>query len=129
MALFASVKKIMRSPAVTAKISDSVLLVAEKMIEKNIGAIIIVARDTVAGIITERDIVEKVVKKQKNPANIRVKDVMSSPVKIVKSKCTVAEAFTIMRYDKIRRLAVTKKGKLVGIVTERRLLNWLYKAV
>jgi CBS domain-containing protein len=129
LALFASVKTVMRSPAVTAKVSDSILLIAKKMIEKNVGAIIIINRDTIEGIITERDIVDKVVKTQKDPAKIFVKDVMSSPVKIVESESTVAEAFRIMRYDKIRRLAVTRKGKLIGIVTERRLLNWLYKTI
>jgi len=125
MGLKASVESVMRSPPVTALISDSAAAVVEKMISNNIGAVIIMSGGAPAGIVTERDIVEKIVRARKDPTKTRTQDVMSSPLLSIESDKLVADALRIMRDKKIRRLAVTRKGALVGVVTERRLLDTL----
>ena len=125
MGLNASVESVMRSPPVTALFSDSVSHVAEKMISNNIGAIIIISGGKPSGIITERDIVEKIVRTRRDPDKTRAMEIMSSPLITIDSGKTVADALRIMRDRKTRRLAVTKNGRLVGIVTERRLLDSL----
>ena len=125
MGLNASVESVMRSPPVTALFSDSVSHVAEKMISNNIGAIIIISGGKPSGIITERDIVEKIVRARRDPDKTRAMEIMSSPLLTVEAGKSIEEALKIMRDKKIRRLAVTRDGRLVGIVTERRLLNSL----
>jgi len=52
-------------------------------------------------------------------------EIMSSPLLTIDAGKTVADALKIMRDKKTRRLAVTRNGRLVGIVTERRLLDAL----
>lgn len=125
MGLKASVESVMRSPPVTALVSDSIATAAEKMVSNNIGAIIIISGGVPAGIVTERDMVEKVIRARKDPSKTRTQDVMSSPLISIESDKSVADALQLMRGKKIRRLAVTRKGTLIGIVTERRLLDSL----
>jgi len=125
MGLKASVESVMRSPPVTALLSDSIATIAEKMISNNIGAIVVMSGGAPAGIVSERDIVEKVVRARKDPTKTRAEDVMSSPIIPIESDKSITDALRLMRDRKIRRLAVTRKGALVGIVTERRLLDSL----
>ncbi len=125
MGLNASVESVMRSPPVTALFSDSISYITEKMISNNIGAVIIISGGKPSGIITERDIVEKIVRTRRDPDKTRAMEIMSSPLLTIDSEKTVADALRIMRDKKIRRLAVTKNGRLLGIVTERRLLDSL----
>jgi signal-transduction protein with cAMP-binding, CBS, and nucleotidyltransferase domain len=119
----ASVESVMRSPPVTASVTESVLSIANRMVSNDIGAIIVVINESIAGIITERDLVDRVVRMQRNPANTRAQDIMTSPVKTIEVDSKVADALKLMRYDRVRRLVITRKGKLVGIVSERRLLE------
>jgi len=125
MGLKASVESVMRSPPVTGLLSDSIATIAEKMISNNIGAIVVMSGGAPAGIVSERDIVEKIVRARKDPTKTRAEDVMSSPIISIESDKSVTDALRLMRDRKIRRLAVTRKGVLVGIVTERRLLDSL----
>lgn len=125
MGLKALVETVMRSPPVTALFSDTILFVTEKMAANNIGAVIVMSGGEPAGIVTERDIVEKVVRLHKDPTKTRAQEVMSSPLISIEAGKSVTDALRMMRDKKIRRLAVTKGGRLVGVVTERRLLDSL----
>jgi len=125
LGLDATIESVMRRPPVTALFSDSISYVTEKMISNNIGAVIILSGGKPSGIITERDIVEKIVRARRDPDKTRAAEIMSSPLLTIEAEKTVLDALKIMRDSDIRRLAVTKNGRLVGIVTERRLLNSL----
>ncbi len=116
-----SVETYMRTPPVMVLSSDSVLIVAEKMYADNIGAVIVMRRGSPAGIITERDILKKIVIDRKNPAKTTAQEVMSTPLVWIESNETVADALELMRENNVRRLAVIRNGRLVGMVTERRL--------
>ncbi|MDH5439770.1 MAG: CBS domain-containing protein [Candidatus Bathyarchaeota archaeon] len=125
MVLKASVESVMRRPPVTTLFSDTISSIAEKMVSKNIGAVIIMSGGTPTGIVTERDIVEKIVRARRDPNKTRAQEVMSSPLLSIEVDRSVADALRLMRDRKTRRLAVTRKGRLVGIVTERRILDSL----
>jgi CBS domain-containing protein len=125
LGLKASVDSVMRSPPVSALFSDTVSFIVEKMISSNIGAVIIMSGGSPVGIVTERDVMEKVVRSRKDPDKIRAQEIMSSPLISIEPDKPVAEALRIMQNKKIRRLAVTRQAKIVGIVTERRLLDSL----
>lgn len=125
MVLKASVESVMRRPPVTTLFSDTISSIAEKMVSKNIGAVIIMSGGTPTGIVTERDIVEKIVRARRDPNKTRAQEIMSSPLLSIEVDRSVADALRLMRDRKTRRLAVTRKGRLVGIVTERRILDSL----
>ena len=120
-----SVESVMRSPPVTALFSDSVASVIDKMITNNIGAVIVISGGNPVGIITERDIVEKVTRAGRDPSKTRAEEIMSSPLISIEADKTIGDALVLMRDKKVRRLGVTRRGRLVGIVTERRLLDAL----
>ena len=116
-----TVESYMRAPPVMVLSSDNALTVAEKMYAENIGAVIVMRRGSPAGIITERDIVKKIVIDRKNLAKTTAEEVMSTPLVWIESDETVADALELMRENNVRRLAVIRNGRLVGLVTERRL--------
>jgi predicted transcriptional regulator len=77
------------------------------------------------GLITEKDILEKVSNASKNPSETYAKDIMSSPLVTIEYNKSLMDVLKIMTDKQIRRLVVTKEGKAVGIVTERRILGTL----
>lgn len=123
--LKAPVETIMRSPAVTAQFSDTVSSVVERMVSCDIGSVIIISGGVPVGIITERDILSKIVRANRDVNKTLAKDVMSSPLITIDAGKSLADALRILRDRKIRRLAVTRGGTLIGIITERRMLEYL----
>ena len=114
------VRDCMRKP-VAASPSESVSDLLYSMVTKNIGAIIVVEKEKPVGMITEKDVLERVLMKNKDVYTTTVKEVMSKPIITIESDRPIKEAIELMRKHNIRRLAVTAHGTLVGLVTERRL--------
>lgn len=116
------VETVMRSPPVKALFSDTVAAVIDKMVTFDIGAVIIESGGRPVGIITEKDVLSRVVRAGRNPRSTYAYEVMSKPLITIECDRPVSEALRVMRDRRIRRLAVTRRGSLVGIVTERRIL-------
>jgi CBS domain-containing protein len=113
----------MRLTPPTVSPSDVISTVVDMMIKENIGAIIVVDQDKPVGIITERDVLEKVVKTEKNLELMTAGEVMSQPLISIEADRPMRKALELMRKHNVRRLAVTKGGSLIGLATERRLLE------
>ena len=97
--------------------------VAHAMAERNVGAAAVVENDRLVGIITERDVLQKVVAAERDSMNLRVLDVMSSPVISIALHTAVADAADVMRRNHIRHLPVLDaEGKVVGILAQRYVL-------
>ncbi|MBO3802328.1 MAG: CBS domain-containing protein [Candidatus Brockarchaeota archaeon] len=119
------VERIMRAPPLTAQFSDNVSTIVDRMVTYDVGCCIIMSGGGPVGIVTERDILERVIKSGKEPSKTLAQDVMSSPVLTIDNNKPVSHALKMMRDKNVRRLAVVKGGKIVGIVTERRILDSL----
>jgi len=118
------VRDIMSRPPIIAKESDTAMTAAKLMMKHDVGCIIVV--DKVGkpfGIITERDIVERVASKNLVPSDVKVTDAMSKPIIGVLPSTRVNDAAKQMNQSKIRRLAVIDGGKLVGILTMKDILE------
>ncbi|UCH02746.1 MAG: CBS domain-containing protein [Candidatus Bathyarchaeota archaeon] len=113
----------MRRMSPTISPSDSVSLAVNEMVKNNIGAVIVVIDSKPVGIITERDVLGKVVQPLKDMDQTLVKDVMSEPIILIEANRSIKEALDLMHKHSIRRLAVTKDSALIGLITERRLLE------
>jgi CBS domain-containing protein/glycosyltransferase involved in cell wall biosynthesis len=113
----------MRTSPPTVSLLDPVSFIINIMIEENIGAVIAVDEGQPVGIITERDVFERIIRPQKEFETTPVRDVMSKPLIIIEAKRSVAEALKLMHEHNVRRLVVTKDGVLIGLITERRLLE------
>jgi CBS domain-containing protein len=116
-------KTIMVENVKTAGLEDTVQDVAMLMNKHQIGCVIIVNEEQPVGIVTERDIMKRVVSKGKNPKNMKAIDVMSKPL-ITASPCMPAgDAAKAMLKWNIKKLPVAEKGRLVGVVTLTDLLR------
>ena len=113
----------MRAPPVTSLRSDTVSSIVQKMIDSDIGAVIVVDSDKPVGMITERDILDRVLNDSEDSPKTLASDIMSSPITVIEYDKSMTEALKIMRAKHIRRLAVTQDEKLIGIVTLRRILE------
>jgi len=122
MAITSTVKNIMRK-VVSIDIGASVSEASQIMISEDIGSIVISKNGEPRGMLTERDILRKVVGPGLNPIHVSVGDVMSSPLITIGSETGIAEALRIMSDKNIRRLLVTDDDQVVGIITEMNLLK------
>lgn len=98
---------------------------AARLLKKTgVGSIIITQGGKAKGIITERDIVYKVIAQGREPAKTSLNSIMSRPLKVIKAGDTIESAAVALRNNKVKRLPVLdKKGRLVGIITEGDLLR------
>ncbi len=113
----------MRPAPPTVSSLDAVSTVMDLMAKENVGSIVAVENNQPVGIITEKDILQRVIKPGKNLELTLVKDVMSKPLVTIEAERTIADALEALHKHNIRRLIVTRKGALVGLTTERRLLE------
>jgi signal-transduction protein with cAMP-binding, CBS, and nucleotidyltransferase domain len=90
---------------------------AKLMSQNGVGSLIVVKKKKPVGILTERDLLMKVVSEDLKPSRIRVGKIMSSPVITTAPDQDVIEAARVLISRKIRRLPVVDRGKLVGILT------------
>ena len=96
---------------------------AAKMVEHGSGCVIIHEGGKPIGIVTERDIVRKVVSERKNPAETQLRDVMSSPLVWVSRDIGIMEAAKQMARLRLRKLVVMHQGKFLGIINARDVLQ------
>jgi CBS domain-containing protein len=123
--LSGTAKSPIRSPTIVATEDENISEIIKKMMKSDIGAVVITEKDKPVGLITEKDILHRVFKKNKDPSKTLAVEIMSSPAVKVDKNSTLTDMLKIMREKKIRRLVVTKDEKLLGIVTERRILDAL----
>ena len=116
------VKEIMTSDVVTVDIKSDIPKLARKMLAYNVGSVIVTDKNQPVGIVTERDIVRKIVSKNLKPDEISIKDLMTTPLITIPSTEDVTDIMHKMVKLEIRRLPVVENGKLVGIVTDTDLI-------
>jgi CBS domain-containing protein len=117
------VKDVMSSPAVTVEENTPANKVAVLMVKHDYGCIIVTTKQAKpAGIITERDLVVRVMAKNAKPDTVKAKSVMTSPLMTIEPDATINEAAKRMSKLNIRRLGVVYKGQLVGIISSKDVL-------
>jgi CBS domain-containing protein len=110
-----SVKDIMTKDVATIDVNKSVFEASQLMTTKSLGCLIVVDKGLPVGIITERDIVRRIVAKRSS-VDLRVVEVMTKTLVTVNPDTSIKEAARVMSTNKIRRLPVLKQNQLVGIV-------------
>lgn len=110
------IRDIMTDQVECCTLLDNVFEVAVKMKELNVGAIPIVDKDKLVGMITDRDIVVRGVA-EKHPGSTKVEDIMSDKLITISADASTNEAANLMAEHQIRRLPVVEGDKLIGIVS------------
>jgi signal-transduction protein with cAMP-binding, CBS, and nucleotidyltransferase domain len=116
------VRDIMTRPVITADAELDVLSAAQRMGSANVGSLIIVKDGKPTGILTERDLVKKIVAEAADPRKIKVGEIMCSPVVSIDPEASLREAAILMLRSGVKRLPVIPRGNLVGIITDTDLV-------
>lgn len=95
----------------------SVLEAVERMVEENVGSLLVTEGDDVAGIVTERDYLRRVAVEGRTDHETSVREIMSSPLIVVTPQTSIDECMALMTNKRIRHLPVVDAGELVGIVS------------
>jgi CBS domain-containing protein len=94
------------------------------MNEHGIGSLVVVERGKPAGIVTERDILTRVLLASNNPKKTKVSKVMSHPLIVGTTQMKLEEAVRLMIEHKIKKLPITQDGNLVGLMTLTDVLHF-----
>jgi len=119
-----TVDELMSSNLITAYPDDPLEKIIDLMLENEVGSVVIVnEKGVLLGIITERDLITKVLKMKRNTSQLKAKDIMTSPVVYVESGTLVEEAASIMQQKRIGHLPVVKGGRAIGIIAEGDIIS------
>ncbi len=112
------------------KADANVLQASKKLRYHNVGSLIVMDELSVAvGMITERDLLNKVLAEAKDPAGVLVKEVMTNGVVSISLQTSVSSAQKIMAKHGIRHLPIIEDGLLVGMLSTRDILSYQFAAV
>jgi CBS domain-containing protein len=97
--------------------SATVFEALEKLVERNVGSILVTEGGDVVGIMTERDYLRKIAIKGRTSHDTLVREIMTSPLVYVTPETTVEETMAIMTDRRIRHLPVVENDDVVGILS------------
>lgn len=121
-------KKFIHKNIVMLDANDTVVKAARQMREEQIGSVLVSEEGEAVGIVTERDILYKVVAGGKDATKLKLRDIMSTPLVSVDAGARVKDAIAIMSKNEIRRLVVKDGKKVTGIVSLRAVVGDIHKA-
>jgi len=121
--IWKDVAQIMNSAVAVVQTKATVAEAVQIMSSRNISCAVALEGDEIQGIVTERDILKRVIAPQKDPAHIKVEEVMSSSVATISPNHSVFNAYKTMDEMHVHRLVVMDNGQLCGIVTQTDLLR------
>jgi len=122
MAAAITVGQVVKRRAVIVKPDDTIEKVAKILSRHKVGSAVVVEDDEIVGVITDRDILDKVVAKGRDPKTVKVREVMTKNPVTIEDDYDIGDAIDKMMEKGIRRLLVTRLGKPLGFVTAADLL-------
>jgi signal-transduction protein with cAMP-binding, CBS, and nucleotidyltransferase domain len=114
----------MTTPVLSIDSQANIHELTQVMDEKNVGSLLVTKGSEYIGIVTERDLSRKVLRQKMDPETTIVNDIMSAPIMTLEGSRPVTEANQFMADKKIRHLAVTDEGKIVGMLSVKDLVSF-----
>ncbi len=118
-----SVGDVMTRAVIYVKPSDNIKRVAELMKQHDIDSVLVMERKKGIGILTDTDIIRKVVAEGKDPRDVSVNEIMTSPLVTIEPDANIDDAAKMMAEQRIKRLVVTKNNNIIGIISEFDIVN------
>jgi CBS domain-containing protein len=98
-----------------------------KMVEANVGSVLVADENEIVGIVTERDYLRRVTLQGRTEKETPVRDIMSSPVYVVTPDTQIDECMALMTDRRIRHVPVVDEGKVVGVISIGDLVKFISK--
>jgi signal-transduction protein with cAMP-binding, CBS, and nucleotidyltransferase domain len=102
---------------------QTVTSVARRMSELHVGAILVLSRDELCGVFSERDLMKRVIVEGRDPDRTPVGQVMSTEVVTIDEQASLEEAMESMQSNNCRHLPVTRDGRVVSFLSMRDLMH------
>ncbi len=112
-----SIREVMTKDPITLPADRPVIEAARCMRDRDIGDVIVTEGDRIIGILTDRDIVVRVVAEGRDPATTTLGEVATGSLATVSPDDSVDDAVRLIREHNVRRLPVVENGRPVGVVT------------
>jgi len=125
----AIIGSLMKTEMVTVKPDDLVLDAARAMQQNRVGAVLVVEEGALRGILSERDVVTRVVAEGRDPASTRVSEVATAEVVDVDIETHIRKCAELQLSMDVRHLPVTDNGKPVGILSSRDFLAYVVQGL
>src|SRR5512144_535622 len=110
------VRDYMTRDPVALQATDSVEAAADAMRQRDIGNVLVLERDKILGIVTDRDIVVRVVAERRDPRGTKLAEVSSRELSTLSPEDSIEDAISVMQNKAVRRLPVIENGRPIGIV-------------
>ncbi|MFH0749198.1 MAG: CBS domain-containing protein [Candidatus Bathyarchaeota archaeon] len=123
------ISEVMVKKPITVKPDVLIYEAAKLMRDKKISSVIVVDKGIVKGILTERDLIRRVLAENKDPNKVKIDEVMTSPIVSISPNKDILDAAQLMKTKGIRRLVVMEDEKLVGIITTDDMIKNMKRAV
>jgi len=120
------VKDIMTKALISVNSTTTALQIAKMMEQGGIGAVLVKESENLVGIVTDRDFATKIAANNL-PFDTPVQKIMSSPLITINHNESISAAAEMMSSKKIRKLAVSDNGNIIGLITSTDLVNQLAK--
>lgn len=117
------VKEIMNRDVIGIDPDDTAEVAAQRMKHYDVGNLVVINNKKAIGIVTEEDLVRKLISKNLLPEKVKIGDIMTSPLITVSPNTSLTSAMRIMLKNNIRRLPIVEDRKLVGIITNKDILS------
>lgn len=118
----------MTANVLSTKVGTTVKEAVSLMVKNDTGCLVVIKDQNAVGIVTERDILNKITAEGVDPAKVLVEDIMSSPLVFVQTRSSISEIAEKMNTFQVRRtVVVNQNGQLAGIVGAEDLAKWLAK--
>jgi len=111
------VEDVMIKNVVTVDADTTVKKAVEIMNKYEIGSLVVIKRNKLVGILTERDILKRVLAESRNPEKTKVREIVTTPIITTSPTTDLEEAAKLMFEKNVKKLPVVSKGELVGLVT------------
>ena len=118
------VRNFMVSNVITIETNALVMDAVKIMNQHMIGCLVVNKNGSPVGMVTERDLLKRLLAESKNPEKTRIQEIMSKPLIVAKPDMEIEEVIKFMFDRKIKKIPIVEDGKLLGLVTFTDLLSF-----
>ena len=100
----------------------------EEMVDKNVGALVVMDGTSFVGLVSERDYARKVILKGRSSKEMKVHEIMATPATSVDTRTKIDDCMRLMTEERCRHVLVVNGDSLAGVVSLGDLVNWIIMA-
>lgn len=120
------VRRVMSEKLFAVCRTESALRAAEVMVEHEIGSVLVTRDGEIVGIVSETDLVRKVLGQGRDPAAVKLETIMSYPLITIDEMEMLEAAYKLMGQNQVRHLVVTRKEAPCGMISSRNFMESIY---